>query len=210
MSILNSNAGYTAEAPDLLQRYESLDPVEVHARWREWFPEAPSRILDIGAGTGRDAAWFVSLGHTVTAVEPTDALREGAAKLHPEPEITWLNDALPDLTKTRARNEAFNMVMLNAVWMHLNEEERRIGMANIAALMGYGARLFMSLRHGPAPEGRRMFEVSGEETIALAQTHKLTPALNIRSGSILGENKNRGVEWTMLVFEKARAPYSSP
>ena len=198
-----STSGYTTEAPDLLQRYESLDPVEVHTRWRKWFPRAPSRILDIGAGTGRDAAWFVSLGHTVTAVEPTDALREGAAKLHPEPEITWLKDALPDLPITCARNEHFDIVMLNAVWMHLCEEERRIGIANIAALMGYGARLFMSLRHGPVPEGRRMFEISGTETIALAKTHKLAPLLNIRSGSILGENKKRRVKWTMLVFEKS-------
>jgi SAM-dependent methyltransferase len=203
VNTLNSNAGYADEASDLLKRYESLDPVEVHTRWREWFPQAPSRILDIGAGTGRDAAWFVSLGHSVVAVEPTDELREGGQQLHREPEITWLNDAMPDLSQTHARNETFDMVMLNAVWMHLNEEERRIGMASIAALMVPGACLLMSLRHGPVPEGRRMFEVSGEETIALAKTHQLTPLLNIRSGSILGENKKRGVEWTMLVFEKS-------
>jgi SAM-dependent methyltransferase len=201
VSILNSNAGYANEAPGLLQRYESLDPLQVHAHWREWFPQAPSRILDIGAGTGRDAAWFVSLGHTVIAVEPTKTLREGAIKLHPEPEITWLDDALPNLSATHALNKSFDMIMLNAVWMHLSKDERATGMANIARLMTSGARLFMSLRHGPVPEGRRMFEVSGEETITLAKTHQLTPLLNMRSGSILGENKKRGVEWTMLVFE---------
>lgn len=159
-------------------------------------------MLDIGAGTGRDAAWFVSLGHSVLAVEPTEALRTGGQRLHTEPEITWLDDALPALPHVIARNETFDMIMLNAVWMHLTEAERQAGMATLAGLMAPGARLLMSQRHGPVPDGRRMFDVTGEETIALAATHGLEPRYHERSGSLLAENRKRGVEWTCLVFEK--------
>lgn len=197
-----SNTGYAQEAPRLLERYESFPSDAVHAHWRDLIPDTPSCTLDIGAGTGRDAAWLVSLGHTVLAVEPTDALRTGAARLHPEPEITWLDDALPDLDRTRARSETFDLVMLNAVWMHLSREERDIGFPILASLLAPGGRLFMSQRHGPIPEGRRMFEVTGQETIERAERLGLKTLYQRRSGSILGENQKRGVEWTCLVFEK--------
>ena len=203
MNHLSSTSGYAEQADDLFVRYEARAASETHAHWRHLFPEPPVRTLDIGAGTGRDAAWFASLGHTVLAVEPVAALRLRAAKLHPEPEITWLEDILPDLTNTRAREEVFGMVMMNAVWMHLTKDERATGMERISTLLAPGARLFMSLRHGPIPEGRRMFDVTGEETIALAAAHGLQSISHIRKTSIMAENKARGVEWTALVFEKA-------
>ncbi len=78
-----------------------------------------------------------------------------------------------------------------------------IGMANIAQLMSPGARLFMTLRHGPVPEGRRMFEVTGDEKIALAAGNGLTSLYQARSPSVGAANIARGVEWTKLVFEKA-------
>lgn len=202
MTELKSNSGYAQEAANLLVRYESFPSEDVHAHWREFFPTTPSRVLEFGAGTGRDAAWLVSLGHSVLAVEPTDELRTGGARLHPEPQITWLKDALPGLEQTKARSEEFDVVMLNAVWMHLTSDERERGFASILSLMAPGARLFMSQRHGPIPAGRRMFDVSGEETIKRAEASGLKTLYQRRSGSILGENKKRGVEWTTLVFEK--------
>ena len=50
MTDLESNAGYAQEAADLLVRYESFPSEDVHARWRDFFPTAPGRALDIGAG----------------------------------------------------------------------------------------------------------------------------------------------------------------
>lgn len=200
---LSSKSGYAEEADDLFARYEKRRSEDVHADVLHWFPTTPSRVLDIGAGTGRDAAWFVSLGHTVLAVEPVRELREGAAKLHPEPEIEWLDDTLPELERVRARGEPFDMVMMNAVWMHFDTAERATGMGHIASLMRPGARLFMTQRHGPVPEGRRMFDISGDETAALAASHGLTCLFNDRTGSIQAENIARSIEWTKLVFEKA-------
>lgn len=198
-----STAGYASEVDALFKRYEARDATAVHAPWSHFFPESPAHILDIGAGTGRDAAMFAALGHTVTAVEPVDVLRTRAAELHPEPQITWLADALPNLTETRALNQAFNAILMHAVWMHLTEAERATAMPHLAALMAPGARLLMSLRHGPVPAGRRMFDVSGEETIALASSVSLNCLYHDRSGSIQAENRVQNIEWTKLVFEKA-------
>lgn len=197
-----SNASYGDEVDQLFIRYESRDPAGIHKPWAHFLPEPPARILDIGAGTGRDAAWFASLGHSVLAVEPTDALRLGAAKLHPEPEIEWLDDILPGIPHVLARGETFDLILMHAVWMHLTEDERADGMANLAPLLKPGGRIAMSQRHGKVPKGRRMFDVSGEETIELAARHGLLNLYKERTESIQAENRARGIEWTKLVFEK--------
>ncbi|MEL7112124.1 MAG: class I SAM-dependent methyltransferase [Pseudomonadota bacterium] len=203
MTDLASNAGYAEEVDQLFVRYEIRDPAAIHAPWAEFIPRPPANIVDIGAGTGRDAAWLASLGHNVVAAEPTDALRTRAAEVHPDPTITWVDDILPGIPELRARGETYDMILMHAVWMHLTEDERRVGMANVASLLSKGGRLFMSQRHGPIPEGRRMFDVSGDETIALAAPLGLTNLFHHRGGSIAAENRARGIEWTKLVFEKA-------
>ena len=160
---------YADEAPELLKRYESISFADAQAPILQLIPPAPGRALDIGAGTGRDAAGLAVLGYSIVAVEPTEGLRRGAMLLHPSPLIEWLDDSLPDLAVVRARKEDFDLVMLTAVWMHLDEAQRQRAMPNVSALVREGGIVIMSLRHGPVPSGRRMFEVSAEETVALAR-----------------------------------------
>ena len=66
------------------------------------------------------------------AVEPTPELRTHGQRLHREAAITWIDDALPDLDKVHARGERL-LVMLTAVWMHLDPGQRERAMARIAA-----------------------------------------------------------------------------
>ena len=47
-------------------------------------------------------------------------------------------------------------------------------MARVAPLVRPGGLMALSLRHGPVPAGRRMFEVSAQETCELAQRHGLS------------------------------------
>src|SRR6202163_4746297 len=125
---------YAEEAPDLLKRYESISSSDTHRSVMQLIPNEPCRVLDIGSGTGRDAAGFAELGHRVVAVEPTEEMRRGAIALHPSRLIEWLDDGLPDSARVLARNEHFDVVMLTAVWMHLDEQQRRRAMPNLAAL----------------------------------------------------------------------------
>ncbi|HEX6441000.1 MAG TPA: class I SAM-dependent methyltransferase [Stellaceae bacterium] len=191
---------YAEEAPELLKRYESIPFAEAHRAVMHLIPGKPCPVLDIGSGTGRDAAGFAALGHRVAAVEPTEEMRRGAMALHPSPLIEWLDDSLPDLPRVRARDEQFDVVMLAAVWMHLDQEQRGRAMPNVAALVQDGGVMIMTLRHGPAPPGRRMFEVSGEETIRLAEPLGLRCMLNRPAEPSL---RQPGVSWTRLAFVKA-------
>ena len=201
---VSGTEGYAEEAEALFKQYEGIPTAEAHRAVLHLIPTMPGHVLDIGSGTGRDAAWFASRGHSVVAVEPTDAMRVPAMALHPSPRINWLNDSLPDLSALRARGETFDLVMLTAVWMHLDERKRRQAMPNLAALVRPGGTVIMKIRHGPVPPGRRMFEVGADETIALAGSEGLHPVLNVRSESIQEKNRTAGVSWINLAFVKGK------
>ena len=203
---VSGTEGYADEAEELFKLYESFPAADAHRPVLHLIPTEPSRILDIGSGTGRDAAWFASMGHRVVAVEPIDAMRIPAMALHPSPQIEWLDDSLPDLALLLARGEKFDVVMLTAVWMHLDAEQRRRAMPNLASLVRQGGAVIMQIRHGPVPVGRRMFEVSPEETIELAQTQDLHPVLNLRTESRQEQNRIAGITWTNLAFVKGKEP----
>jgi len=195
--------GYAEQAAELIPQYESISFVAHHEAELHLLPMVPSRILDIGAGTGLDAAWFAEQGHSVLAVEPTAEFRHAAMRLHPSPLIEWLDDALPNLDAVMGRAQCFDVLMLSAVWMHLDEAERGMAMPRVVSLLAPEGLMVLSLRHGPVPAGRRMFAVSGEETMELARRHGLRTVLNTHTGSLQARNRAAGVTWTRLAFKHA-------
>ncbi len=129
-----STAGYGREADNLAVQYESITFEQVHAPVLHLLPNPPGRALDIGAGTGRDAAALAARGFSVVAVEPTAELRAHGARIHAGQPITWIDDGLPDLPVLGERAERFDLILLTAVWMHLDEVERERAMARLADL----------------------------------------------------------------------------
>ncbi|MEM5294837.1 class I SAM-dependent methyltransferase [Burkholderia sp. JPY481] len=192
--------GYAEEAEALIERWRTLSFADRHRPMLDWIPQAPSRIVDIGAGIGTDAAALAAMGHTVLAVEPVDALRNAAREMHPSERIEWLDDSLPDLALLIGRRIVFDVVMLTAVWMHLDARQRERAMPRVASLLREGGVLIISLRHGPVPAGRRMFDVTADETIQLASERGLTLVRELRTSSVQQANRDSGVMWTRLVF----------
>ena len=198
---VSGTEGYGETAAERVKQYESLAFADVHRAILHLFPTTPSRVIDIGAGTGRDAAGFAELGHTVMAVEPTPELRTEAQRLHPHPAITWIDDSLPDLDRVHALGKRYDVVMLTAVWMHLDLAQRERAMARVAPLVGPGGMMGLSLRHGPVPAGRRMFDVSAEETRALAARHGLAVIHESQGAAVLG---GPDIWWDRLAFRAQR------
>lgn len=193
--------GYAEAAQRLLGT--RLPFPEVHAPYLHLIPTRPSRLLDIGAGAGHDAAWLAQQGHEVVAAEPTAALLEGAIRLHGRSRITWIADALPRLDAVTALGRRFAFCLVSGVWMHLDAAEREEAMPRVAALLEPGGTLALSLRHGPVPTGRRMFEVGAAETIALARASGLEALVTTTRASIQPGNRDAGVTWTILAFGRA-------
>lgn len=192
--------GYAEHARSLFLRDEALTFASKHHAVFHLLPTEPSAVIDIGSGTGADAAWFASQGHHVVAVEPTDELRLPSRALHSSKTIEWVADSLPHLAIVSGRGQRFRLVMMTAVWMHLDHKERQVAMPNVASLLASDGALLMSLRHGPVPDGRRMFEVSAQETILLAQSCGLQQILSVRAQSVQPANRLAGVTWTHLAF----------
>jgi hypothetical protein len=69
--------------------------------------------------------------------------------------------------------------------MHLDAHQRERAMPRVASLLSSGGTMSLTLRHGPVPPGRRMFEVSGDETTRLAQAEGLRLVLTPAPGRIV-------------------------
>ena len=199
MQRISGTEGYD-DTDAMVRRFEGFSFAALHEPILPLIPSAPARVLDIGAGSGRDAAGFAALGYRVTAVEPTPGLRQRAAELHPSPAIEWIDDSLPDLARITARGEMFDVVMMTAVWMHFDEAQRRRGMPIVSGLVRAGGVMSLSLRHGPIPVARRMFAVTGDETVALAAEAGLDCILRIDEQPAFSDNAE--VTWTVLAFRK--------
>ncbi|MER7705937.1 class I SAM-dependent methyltransferase [Kitasatospora sp. NPDC097605] len=193
-------AGYGEEAERLAAQYEAVTFAEVHREALHLFPPRPADVLDIGAGSGRDAAALAALGHRVVAAEPTAELRWIGERLHAGSGVRWVDDALPALPRLGAAGERFDVVLLTAVWMHLPPDERPSAMAVLAGLLAPAGRLFLSLRHGPVPPGRRMYDAPAAEALDLARPHGLHPLLHTERPDLHGRTD---VLWTVLVLSGA-------
>jgi SAM-dependent methyltransferase len=205
---VSGTEGYAEAAAVLLE--SKLPFVDLHRGVLHLIPARPSKILDVGSGPGHDAAAFAEMGHRVLAVEPTRELRDPAKVLYPSPLIEWVDDSLPDLQSIRIRGEAFDLVMISGVWMHLDQSQRRAAMPVVASVLAAQGSLIMSLRHGAVPRGRRMFEVTAEETIELANDAGLRPIVNLQTDSVHPANRAAGVRWTRLAFNVVRALSRDP
>lgn len=199
MSVVSGTEGYGQTADALVERYESLTFEHVHRSILSLLPAPSCRALDIGAGTGRDAAALAARGYTVVAAEPTAEMRANGQRLHAGAAIEWIDDGLPDLTAVRTQHAPFDLVMMTAVWMHLDAGQRARAMPAVASLVNPGGILTLSLRHGPVPEGRRMFDVSAEETTALAGAHGLETIHQTARNAV---TRAVGVTWDILAFRK--------
>jgi SAM-dependent methyltransferase len=196
---ISGTEGYD-DTDAMIRRFEAIPFAALHEPVLTFLPPAPARLLDIGAGSGRDAAGFAALGYRVTAVEPMAGLRQRAAALHPSPSIEWIDDSLPDLACMKSRGETFDVVMMTAVWMHFDEAQRRRAMPVVAGFVRPGGVLSASLRHGPIPPERRMFAVTGDETIALAAESGLEMIFRLNDQPAFSTDP--AVHWTLLAFRK--------
>lgn len=194
---MNPSIGwYEAHAREAAERYERADSARLHAWVEDFLPQERAAVLDVGAGSGRDAAWLASKGHDVVAIEPAAAMRKEARRRHPQANIQWQSDRLPELQTITRTGLSFDFILLSAVWMHVAPQSRRRAFRKLTNLLKPGGALAISLRHGPAEPGRGMHEAAPEEIEKLAREHGAFVAFREESGDLLGRND---VRWTQLV-----------
>lgn len=192
-------AWYEAHADEVVPRYEGHDPDALNAWLRPFLPSAPALAVDVGAGSGRDAAWLARLGHAVVAVEPTRALREGAQARHPDPRIRWVDDRLPDLDLLHADGLRADALLLSAVWMHLPPGVRGRALARLSGLLAPGGLLAITIRQGPADPERAMHPADAEEIAAIATG---LPLEVLHLGQAEDVHRRAGVSWAYVALRR--------
>lgn len=190
---------YDAQAAALTADYEALDPTGYRATFASLLPPGRDRLaLDVGAGSGRDAAWLAKLGFEVVAAEPAGGMREAGQRLHPDTGVRWVDDRLPALDATHALGLSFDVVLLSAVWQHVAPGERQRAFRKLTTLLKPGGLMVVTLRFGPAPADRPMHEVSLGEIEGLAREYGL---LVVRVERREGDARRRpGVHWITVVL----------
>ncbi len=190
--------GYADAAEDQIARMEAIDAAGLLAPVADLLGR-PDRMLDVGAGTGRNAAWFAGRGARAVAVEPVAELRAAGQARHGAA-VRWTDDRLPALETVRAGGERFDLILLSAVWQHLDAPARAEATPVLAGLLAPGGLLILSLRHGPGAPTRPVFPCAPEETIGLAATAGLSLRRRAEVASVQAENIANGVRWTWLAL----------
>jgi SAM-dependent methyltransferase len=192
-------AGYDASSPELAAQYESLRAEDIHTGFLEFLDGATDRLaLDIGAGSGRDAAWLRQMGFDVVAVEPARGMRDAAESLHGNEGIRWLDDRLPALTQTHRLGLSFDVILLSGVLMHVRPEERPRAFRKIATLLKPGGRLLITVRDGGGTPDRPMWPVSQGELEFHARSNGLAVLKVMDSRDLLARSD---IRWTNYVFQ---------
>jgi SAM-dependent methyltransferase len=198
---VNSNpvlAGYEAAAEVLIPAWEQLSPAQIYAPVRAFLPAMPGHVLDVGAGTGRDAEWFAGQGHHVIAAEPVAAFR---AVGQGRQGVTWCDDSLPGLKGLCRSGRVFDLITANGVLHHLAPDQRLQAMTTLCSLMKPDSRMILSLRHGPTPADRPGFPVNtdafvrGVTRLGLSVLYERRGCASLQAG-----NRANGVSWDWLVF----------
>lgn len=134
-------SAYDAQAREFAKRYENSS-----GGISEWFNVAfpkHCRVLDVGAGSGRDLALLLASGWEAFGVEPSGALIEEALQFHPELQVRLHQDGLPALSTIP--DQSFDGILSSAVLMHIPEEELFDSIFSLRRILKPGGRLLISL-----------------------------------------------------------------
>jgi len=109
---------YNDSAPDVAARYEAADMDNLHHILLEHLPTG-ARVLEIGCGSGRDAAFLLAQGYDVTAVDASRAMLAAARVQHPLLRDRLYEAALPFSSDSHLLDSHYEGIVSVATIMHI-------------------------------------------------------------------------------------------
>lgn len=191
----------------LFEDYEKLSFSKIHRSFLRFLPERGGACLDVGAGSGRDAAAMARRGFRVTAVEPSRILRDLAQRTRADAKIRWIDDSLPNLSKLLASKQRYSFILLSAVWMHIAPNDRSQALKTLTKLLDFEGCIAITLRTGTPCDDRTMYAVSVQELLELSRQVGLKPIYVSRT---VQDSLNRNqVQWRKVVLVKSSSDIST-
>lgn len=195
---------YGQNAQGIAASYECADLSNVYRILKELFPR-PSRLLELGGGSGRDSAFLIGQGHDVIFTDACRAMAQEALRLHPALQSRSLvckaEDTLP------FADNCFDGAIAIAVLMHLTGPSIIRAMLEMHRVVKPGGLVLIST---PATRDDLLTETRDQK--GRLMTYIDIPALvsSRFNGeyALLSENTNSdgldrgGIEWRSCCLEK--------
>ncbi len=200
---------YSDNAAHCVERWEAIPIGAGVSRHFASSFVAGGTVLDIGCGSGRDAAALLAMGFDAYGLEPIEELRSGYADAHPELVDRVAAGALPALPELPSRwPSSFDGIVCSAMLMHLPHAELPDALSAIRSLLRPGGRLLVSIPNARASiiedrdgAGRLFSGVTAGQLQGIAERTELqvlTQWLAQPDAQLRPENS-----WDLLLFERA-------
>ncbi len=163
---------YDANAKKLADMYNSVDlPESLPCLFKILGRYHPNNgnALDLGCGAGGDAYWLAKHGWSVVGVDGSIGLLEKAREAYQTDGLEFRQDFAPHFSTLSVSKKKFDVILLAAFIFHFNKQDRQEIFNRIFSVMKDSAIIHITLRSGPTPEGRIMYDVFSEEIEGLAK-----------------------------------------
>ncbi len=200
---------YNANAEQVFQAYEQVSGGVSDYFQASFWPGA--RILDVGAGSGRDLRKLLELGFNAYGVEPSDGLRQRAVATYPMLRDRLLAGGLPEAIDFYPGS--FDGIVCSAVLMHIPHSQLFDALITLRKLLKDHGRMLLSI---PAarpdvvaqrdPKGRLFETLQAEQLKLLCARLGLDCITEYHNDDAMGRAET---SWTTLLFVK-RASLGQP
>jgi SAM-dependent methyltransferase len=146
---------YEKQAEGYAAMYDGADMGALHRLLLRYLPEK-GRVLEIGCGSGRDAAFLLAHGYDVTATDASPSMLAVAAQRHPELASRLHLLSFPTSTTQQPNNlttapmAPYDAIIAIATVMHIPDQDLFEGATQIRDLLVDDGLLVLSLAQGRA------------------------------------------------------------
>ncbi|WP_201583318.1 class I SAM-dependent methyltransferase [Psychrobacter jeotgali] len=159
-----------------------------------------SYILDLGCGSGRDAAYFASLGYRVSAIDGSQQLIDRAESHHIK-DIDWQCCSFNDLVKKDWQNK-FNGIWACASLLHVPFNELSTLINTLLMMLKKGGVFYMSFKYGDGErvDNERFFCDMNEKRWQDIKLH-LDSRIKDTTWLTLDQRKDRDNQWFNVLIK---------
>lgn len=194
---------YATRAAEISRLYNQGEG-GVSAHFAEAFPEG-SRVLEIGAGSGRDLCRLLEAGYDACGIDASEEMTAHAIREYPELEGRYITGEVP--SDTLFFGGEFDGILCSAVLMHLPDDQVQRAAESMGNNLKQGGTLLLSVPlERPDIDGAhrsrdgRLFVLRPSEYYEeLFEKIGFTCMRTIREVDGLGR---AGYRWLTMIFEK--------
>lgn len=194
---------YDKNAQSLANRYEIAEMNYTHRNLLRHLPEG-GKVLEIGCGSSRDAAFLLNHGFDITAIDASSEMLSTSIAHHPELAGRTYHASVPLSEENPLLDRRFNAIVMIATVMHISDQDLFECVSQIRQLLVPNGVIFISTslgREGVAEgrdlEGRIYIERQPNELQLLFERLGFRLITNYQNEDSFGRNFN----WITLVMQ---------